>query len=119
MSEIIDFAYFLPGRPAAKCKAAVLRGDDKIVRVAFLEIDANEGPSVTNSWPAIAEQFRSFIPGCPLESIEWYEVYPVQFKDGREDVFQYRLGSRGGWLPVADANLRRRIWLAFGDLVPR
>ena len=122
MTDVMDFHYRPKVLPYdAFCKAGVLRSDDGVTRVAFLEIDTNPGPSVTNSWPDIAQQFMPNLPRERLETVEWYEVYPDIFKDGRENVCRYNLGdtsSKWNWAFVQDADLRRCIWSCFGDLVP-
>lgn len=122
MTAIFDFQYRPEVLPYdALCKAVILHSDDGVTRVAFLEIDTNPGPSVTNSWPDIAQRFMPHLPGERLEDVEWYEVYPYRFKDGRENVCRYNLGDtsrKWNWSFVQDAELRRRIWTAFGDMVP-
>ena len=118
MTDILDFQYRPKVLPYdALCKAVILRSEDGVTRVAFLEIDVNPGPSVTNSWPDIAHQFMPHLPGEPMEAVEWYEVYPYRFKDGRENVCRRHLDERK-WSFVQDAEMRLRIWSAFGDLVP-
>jgi hypothetical protein len=119
MTDILDFRYRPEVLPYdAICKAVVLRSDAGVTRVAFLEIDANLGPSVTNSWPDIAQQFMPHLPGERLEAVEWYEVYPYRFKYGRENVYRFHLGGARKWSFVQDAEMRQRIWSAFGCLVP-
>ena len=59
------------------------------------------------------------LPGEKREEVEWYEVYPYHFDDGRENIYRHDFDDYLGWHYVQDANLRQRIWTAFGEFCPQ
>jgi hypothetical protein len=96
------------------CRVVVLLSPRGTVQVGFLELDENQGLSITNSWPHLAMQFMTLLPMLDIGQVEWFEVYAERLPGGLENVSRvYITADTRRFEFVQDSVLRRRLWSAF------
>jgi len=99
----------------ARCRTAMVRTPSGAVEIGVLELPENQGRSVTNSWPTIAERILAkCLPGFRIEDVLWYEAYPDRWR-GQENVCRVKIANaRHRFEHEPDPATRRRIWTALG-----
>jgi hypothetical protein len=99
----------------ALCRVALLQAPSGAIEIAVLELNANHGRSVTNSWPILADRvLAECAPGVRVEDVLWYEVYPSRWR-GEEEVCRVKIANgRHQFEYEPEPAVRRRIWVALG-----
>jgi hypothetical protein len=115
VARIVDVTFSDSQVLPTVCRAAIFLAPSGF-QVAIQELDENNGRSVTNSWPALADTFLALhMERVDFHRVTWFEVYPYYFASGDENVCRvFPKGTHRRFEYEQDPSVRRRIWQALG-----
>lgn len=115
VARIVDITFPDSNVLPAVCRAAIFLAPSGF-QVAVQELDENNGRSVTNSWPALADKFLALhMERVDFHRITWFEVYPDYFPFGGENVCRvFPKDTYRRFEYEQDPAVRRLIWRTLG-----